>query len=154
MTEKFIFGKIEQTLVDKAINFATQKHAGHLDDDGLDYFSAHLWHVSRIIDTATGGDEEMVAAALLHDTIEDTSTTYEELKEHFGKRIADLVHEVTHEGKKDEYGRYFPRLKTRDGIVLKLADRMSNLLRMDSWPEKRKEQYLRKTKFWKDGSDL
>jgi len=35
------------------------------------------------------------------------------------------------------------------GIILKFADRLSNLSRMNCWPEKRKEQYLRKSKFWK-----
>lgn len=177
MTEKFTVGKIEQltqepqirldqhliatkeihipmpTIVDKAKLFARAKHVGHLDDDGQDYFTAHLWHVASIVEIAKPQDQALVAAAYLHDTLEDTDTTYEELKENFGQRVADLVHEVTHDGEKDNYGRYFPRLKTRDAIVLKLADRISNLLRMDSWPEKRKEQYLRKTKFWKDGTD-
>ena len=62
--------------------------------------------------------------------------------------------EVTHEGQKDEYGYYFPRLKSQTGIMLKLADRLSNISRMQSWSKKRRSHYLRKTKFWKDGGDL
>ena len=57
--------------------------------------------------------------------------------------------EVTHEGRKDEIGYYFPRLKTQRGIVLKFADRISNLSRMESWDDNRKNHYLRKSKFWK-----
>lgn len=146
------FNNKEISLLMKAMRIAAIRHDGQLDDEGKPYMN-HLIHVAMILHQA-GCDAEMVAAGYLHDTIEDTGMTYEELKKEFGKRVVDLVHEVTHEGQKDEYGYYFPRLKTRDGIVLKLADRMSNLLRMDCWPKKRQEQYLRKTKFWKDGSDL
>lgn len=140
-------------MIKKAIKFAKLKHAGQKDDDGLDYFEAHLQHVAEIVQTATE-DVDMICAAYLHDTLEDTATTLEELKDNFGDRIALLVHEVTHEGKKDGYGYYFPRLHSREAILIKLADRMSNLFRMTSWPKKRQEQYLKKTKFWKDGTDL
>lgn len=139
-------------LTEKAFAYAMRIHFGQLDDDGRDYFTAHLQHTASIL-KASGADEEMIAAGYLHDSIEDTDTTYEELKEEFGERVAGLVHEVTHEGKKDSYGHYFPRLKSRDAIVLKLADRMSNLLRMDVWSDKRKAKYLKKTKFWKDGEE-
>lgn len=132
----------------RAAEFARLAHKDQVDDDGLHYFDAHLCHVANIVRACTD-DSEMVAAAYLHDTIEDQGVTYEQLEKEFGPRVAGLVHELTHEGQKDQYGFYFPRLKSRDAIVLKLADRMSNLMRMDSWPEDRKAQYLRKTKFWK-----
>jgi len=133
----------------KAWKFAKDKHAGQKDDTGKDYFKVHCEQVGEIVFRVAPQDTNLVMAALLHDTIEDTNTTYEELKEEFGEDVADLVHEVTHEGKKDWDGYYFPRLKTQRGITLKFADRLSNLSRMESWPEKRKAQYLRKSKFWK-----
>ena len=133
--------------------FVRKKHKDQLDDEGIDYVNAHLWPVARILHHV-GCDKEICMAGLLHDTLEDTNTTYEELVESFGKRVADLVLEVTHEGQADEYGYYFPRLKSKEAIMIKLADRLSNISRMDSWDEKRQSQYLRKTKFWKDGSDL
>ncbi len=108
--------------------------------------------MAHIVTTAID-DDEMVAASYLHDTLEDTDTTYEELKREFGERVANLVHEVTHEGQKDNYGYYFPRLKSKDAIIIKLADRINNLTRMDSWDIARQEHYLQKTRFWKDGSD-
>jgi (p)ppGpp synthase/HD superfamily hydrolase len=61
--------------------------------------------------------------------------------------------EVTHEESNDNFGYYFPRLKTREGIMIKLADRLSNISRMDSWDIARREHYLKKTKFWKDGTE-
>lgn len=136
----------------KAITFARDKHKGHLDDGGKDYFSNHCYKVMMAVETFTD-DYEVIQAAVLHDTIEDTDTTYEELVELFGQRVADLVNEVTHEGKKDGYGYYFPRLDTKDGILIKLCDRASNVSRMGPWNRDRRQQYLKKTIFWKDGSD-
>ena len=132
----------------QAMVFAMNKHAGQLDDDGRDYFSAHLCQVVTILWDVTT-DEDVLMAAVLHDTLEDTNTTYEELVENFGKRVADLVHEVTHDGQADEKGFYFPRLHSKEAIMIKFADRLSNLSRMDSWNPKRQAQYLRKSKFWK-----
>jgi (p)ppGpp synthase/HD superfamily hydrolase len=133
----------------KVIVFAAEKHKGQLDDEGKDYFEAHCCQVAMILAEVAPSDLELIQAALLHDTLEDTETSYKELVENFGARVADLVAEVTHEGKKDEKGYYFPRLKTREGIMLKFADRLSNLSRMSSWPATRQDQYLRKSKFWK-----
>lgn len=92
---------------------------------------------------------DVICAAYLHDTLEDTDTTYDELVKEFGPRVAELVYEVTQEGSKDNYGYYFPRLKSKDAILIKFADRASNIARMDAWPESRKEQYLNKSKFWR-----
>lgn len=132
----------------KAMKFAQDKHKGQLDDDGKDYYIAHLMPVYHIIYQFID-DEEVWMAAILHDTLEDTDTTYDELVEFFGKRVADLVNEVTHDGQPDEKGYYFPRLHSKEGIMIKFADRLSNLSRMDSWGSKRQQQYLRKSKFWK-----
>lgn len=119
-----------------------------MDDCGQPYFFSHIVQVVEILKKITE-DKDILAAAYLHDTIEDTQTTYEEIKENFGHKIADLVMEVTHEGKKDSKGFYFPRLSSKEGILIKFADRLSNLSRMESWDEKRQKNYLMKSKFWK-----
>ncbi|KKN69318.1 hypothetical protein LCGC14_0441770 [marine sediment metagenome] len=137
----------------RAVAFAKEKHKGQLDDSGKDYFYEHLWRVHIAVGTFVD-NEDIECAAILHDIIEDTDTTYEELLEKFGKRVADLVNEVTHEGKKDEHGYYFPRLKTADGILIKLCDRASNVSRMKCWNRHRRQNYLDKSKFWKsDGPE-
>ena len=123
-----------------------------MDDGGGSYFENHIWQVVAIIKQVTK-DKEIIAAAYLHDTLEDTKTTYEELKENFGQRVADIVFEMTHEGKKDEKGYWFPRLKSKDAILVKFADRLSNLSRMDVWDEERQQHYLRKSKFWRSELD-
>ena len=132
--------------------FAEEAHRGQVDDEGLPYFASHILPVVAILQIITK-DIEIIQAGYLHDIIEDTEYTYEDIKNRFGKRVADLVNEVTHEGKKDEVGYYFPRLKTKDGIILKFADRLSNLSRMNSWDEKRQQQYLKKSKFWKSKNE-
>jgi len=132
----------------EAQNFAKLKHAGQLDDEGGDYFEAHLLPVQKAVQIFTD-DVDVIVASVLHDTIEDTPTTYEEIESEFGKRVADLVWEVTHEIREDTGGHYFPRLKSPDAILIKLCDRASNISRMNGWNEDQREHYLKRTKFWR-----
>jgi len=133
-------------LEDKALEFAAEKHKGQLDDQGRPYFFAHIVQVHGLLNEVTD-DEETLCAGLLHDVIEDTETTYEELVHEFNKEIADLVMEMTYEGN-DATGRYFPRLQSRKAIVVKFADRLSNLARMVDWPGDWQQGYLNASKFW------
>ena len=135
-------------MIYKAFIFGAKKHEGQKDDLGKDYFTNHCLQVLKILREVTK-DENVLMAGLLHDTLEDTDTTYNELKKEFGGVIADLVNEVTQEGEKDEKGFYFPRLHSKDAILIKFADRLSNMSRMHVWNEKRQAQYLRKSKFWR-----
>jgi (p)ppGpp synthase/HD superfamily hydrolase len=85
-------------LVEKARKFAELKHKGVFrKGDGtkppVPYF-AHVENVAKLV-KAAGGDEIAQAAAYLHDTVEDTDTTYEDLVREFGKEVADVVLENT-----------------------------------------------------------
>jgi len=133
-------------LEDKALEFASEKHKGQLDDQARPYFFAHIVQVHSILRDVTD-DEEVLCAGILHDTIEDTETTYEELLHEFNREIADLVLELTFQGEK-ETGRYFPLLRSRKAIMVKFADRLSNLARMRDWPGDWQEDYLRQSCFW------
>jgi len=133
--------------VDKALEFASEKHKGQLDDQGRPYFFAHIVQVHSILKDVTA-NEEILCAGILHDVIEDTDTTYDDLIHEFTKPIADLVMELTHEGNW-ETGHYFPRLHSRKAIMVKFADRLSNLSRMDDWPGDRQLKYLEMSKFWR-----
>lgn len=134
--------------LDEVRTFARERHKDQIDDDGLSYYQSHLGVVAALVGLVTT-DEEVIAAAYLHDVVEDTNTTEEELRQVFGDKVADLVMEVTHEGSKDLHGYYFPRLKSKDAIMIKFADRLSNLSRMGSWDNKRVQHYLKRSKFWK-----
>ncbi len=135
-----------ESLVARAMIFANHKHAGQKDDDGLEYI-LHPERVVKILRAVTE-DPELIAAAWLHDTLEDTQTKFEELQAVFGDRIANLVLEVTHEGTK-RTGYTFPRLQSRDAIMIKFADRLDNISRMSGWTAARRRQYLEKSCFWR-----
>jgi (p)ppGpp synthase/HD superfamily hydrolase len=141
--------KMNNAIVSQAIVFGAKTHAGQLDDAGKDYFMTHCWQVYEIVRILYPDDFELQAAALLHDILEDTDVTYETLASEFGVDVANLVQEVTHERRADDSGWYFPHLHSIRGIVLKFADRASNLSRMEGvWDTKHIEKYLKKSKFW------
>lgn len=137
-------------IIEKAKLFATRKHVGQTDDDGLPYIQ-HPQRVVAILEHVTQpADTDVLVAGWLHDTLEDTTTTYMELATEFGYNIAVLVLEVTHRGQKDSKGYYFPNLRSREAIMIKFADRLDNISRMGNWEPKRREQYLAKSRFWKE----
>jgi GTP pyrophosphokinase len=133
-------------LVDKALGFASKQHKGQLDDQGRPYFFAHIVQVYNILLDITE-DEEVLCAGILHDIIEDTPITYNDLIREFNIAIADLVKELTHKGDRST-GYYFPNLKTKKAVLIKFADRLSNLSRMDEWPGDRQQEYLKISRFW------
>ena len=108
-------------LYKKALEFATKKHSGQKRKNGDNYI-IHPIRVSQEVFTET-----QKACALLHDTIEDTSATYEEIEQTFGKQIADIVYALTHH-KDEPYDRYIQRIKQfPDAIQVKIADITDNL---------------------------
>jgi len=133
-------------LEEKALEFASIKHEGQMDDQGRPYFFAHIIQVYSLLKDVTD-DVEVLCAGILHDTIEDTGTSYDELVREFNKEIADLVLELTFQGD-EEVGRYFPLLHSHKAIVVKYADRLSNLVRMVDWPGDWQEGYLKNSVFW------
>lgn len=87
MANKFI----DTDLLDRAIIFAVNAHHNtERRGKGFPYI-VHPMEAVEIVATITP-DQELLAAAALHDTIEDTDVTYEQLREVFGERIANLVH--------------------------------------------------------------
>ena len=76
----------------EAISFAARAHQGHLRKDGRTPYMAHPMRVMMILAAEFGvEDRETLAAAVLHDTIEDTRTDHDDLSEPFGSRVADWV---------------------------------------------------------------
>lgn len=128
--------------------FAEECHRNQVDDCGKSYFHAHILQVVSLTKIVTD-DINTIAAAYLHDVIEDCNITHCEIESRFNSEIADLVLELTHDGDKKS-GYYFPRLKSEKAILIKFADRMSNLSRMQPWDKDRQLHYLKRSKFWKD----
>lgn len=83
---------IDSSLLDRAIRFATEAHANSRRKGKQYPYIVHPLEAMTIVATITN-DQELMAAAVLHDTVEDTDTTVEQLRELFGNRVAQLVKE-------------------------------------------------------------
>lgn len=136
----------QDTIITKAREFAYTAHAGQFRDTPNIPYIEHPKQTAQILSNVTE-DAEVIAAGWLHDVLEDTDITYDELKQEFGARIADLVNEVTNEKNPDKSG-YFPRLHSKEGAMIKFADRLSNLSDMTTWSPNRQQAYINKSKFW------
>ena len=79
-----------ENLLERAIGFAAMKHAGQKRKGTTIPYITHVIEAMEIVCRMTE-DEELRAAAVLHDTLEDTGTAKEELVRNFGQRVADLV---------------------------------------------------------------
>ena len=85
---------LETTFFDKAVKYAVDAHQG-TERRGKGYpYIIHPMEAASIVASITN-DQEMLAAAILHDTVEDTDVTIEQIREHFGDRVAELVQHET-----------------------------------------------------------
>lgn len=87
-----------ENIFDRAVHFALKAHQGQLRKDGGVYI-LHPLEVATIAGTMTN-DLEVLAAAVLHDTVEDTSVTAEDILENFGERVARFVEHETENKRK------------------------------------------------------
>ena len=128
---------LDTELLDRAIIFAVKAHAGtERRGKGFPYI-VHPMEAMEIVSTMTA-DQELLAAAALHDTVEDTDVTVEQLRSEFGDRIADLVDvesDVMDEGVSEEDSwrarkeagiRRLARAG-RDAKIVALGDKLSNM---------------------------
>ncbi len=126
---------IDKNLIEKAYEYAIKKHEGQLRKSG-EPFVIHPIHVAYIV-AGLGLDTQTICAALLHDVVEDTDATYEDIEREFSKEIAEIVEGVTklvtlfktaEEKKAENYKKIFIYMeKDIRVILLKLADRLHNV---------------------------
>jgi len=121
-------------LVSEAADLAACRHNGMARKGrGNEPYINHLAEVANLLATATDGtDAELVAAGWLHDTIEDTETTREELAQKFSKRVAALVVEVTDDMTLPKDQRRQQQIidapkKSSGAKLIKIADKISNI---------------------------
>ena len=91
-----------KSIVEKAINFATAAHQGQTRKYDNEPYIVHPIAVSKMVADMTN-DPEMIAAAVLHDVVEDTEVTGEEIHKLFGDRVAELVYDLTDQFTKENY---------------------------------------------------
>jgi GTP diphosphokinase / guanosine-3',5'-bis(diphosphate) 3'-diphosphatase len=147
----------------KALSFAAHKHRDQRRKDAE--ASPYINHPIALAEVLAGEggitDLEVLAAALLHDTIEDTATTLEELREHFGGRIAGMVAEVTDDKELPKTERKRLQIEHAAGIspgakLVKLADKICNLRDVAgrppaNWDLERRREYFEWAKQVIDG---
>jgi myo-inositol-1(or 4)-monophosphatase len=128
---------IDTELLDRAIIFAVRAHAG-IERRGKGFpYIVHPMEAVEIVATMTP-DQELLAAAALHDTVEDTDTTVEQIRAEFGDRVAELVaaeSDEPHESR-DSVENWRARKQTaidrlaaasRDVKIVALGDKLSNM---------------------------
>jgi (p)ppGpp synthase/HD superfamily hydrolase len=134
-------------LVSEAADLAARRHNGmQRKGRGSEPYINHLAEVANLLSVATdGADAELVAAGWLHDTIEDTKTTHQELAGIFGDRVAALVVEVTDDmtlPKEERRKRQIDTApkKTLSAKLIKIADKISNV-RARILPNQNKDEH-------------
>ena len=139
----------------KAIAFAAGKHSGQRRKDvAASPYINHPIAVATVL--ATEGevsDEVILLAAALHDTVEDTETTFEELEEHFGLEVTDLVRELTDDkllGKMERKRLQIEHAAQSSDRAkqLKIADKICNIRDISvcppaDWSLERRAEYLK-----------
>lgn len=146
--------KSELALLLKALAFAAHKHRDQRrkDPDASPYINHPIALADVLVNEGAVSDVEVLCAALLHDTVEDTATTRQELEEIFGPRIARIVAEVTDDKRlsKPERKRLQVEHATRlspEAKLVKLADKICNLRDVAerppaSWDLARRREYF------------
>lgn len=156
--DRFSGAELEEVL--RAYEFAASAHAGQTRLSG-EPFVVHCVEVARML-SDLGLDPHTVAAALLHDVVEDTKVALGDLRESFGAEVARLVDGVTKLGYIDTMSKMGSRDIERQEaeslrkmflaivddvrvVLIKLADRLHNMRTLGSLPQERRERIARET---------
>jgi len=137
----------------KALRWATHAHSGQKRRSGEAYIQ-HPKEVARFVKQFKKSNnlDALISAAYLHDTIEDTDTTYKDLVKQFGALVAGMVKELTSDKKTIEAlgkGEYIAQKMAKMSswaLVVKLADRLANVQDMDNQSPEFQKKYANQTK--------
>ncbi|HLM10218.1 MAG TPA: bifunctional (p)ppGpp synthetase/guanosine-3',5'-bis(diphosphate) 3'-pyrophosphohydrolase, partial [Thermoleophilaceae bacterium] len=146
--------RVDRSLVERAFVFACERHAEQRRASGEE-FIVHPVGVAKIcagmrLDTAT------LCAALLHDTVEDTSASLDEVREEFGDEIGQLVDGVTKlsgvtfQSRDDRQAENYRKMMVAMAqdirvILIKLADRLHNMRTLDAMPKPKQQEKAKET---------
>jgi GTP diphosphokinase / guanosine-3',5'-bis(diphosphate) 3'-diphosphatase len=146
--------KLNREAVERSFAFACERHADQRRKSGEDFIT-HPVEVAKIC-AGLRLDTETLCAALLHDTVEDTSASLEEVREEFGESIAQLVDGVTklteitfqsrdaHQA--ENYRKMMVAMATDVRVILiKLADRLHNMRTLEALPKQKQMEKARET---------
>ena len=148
------FNPKDQAYINRAFQYAYNGHNGQNRKSGEPYIT-HPLHVALYL-CELNFDKETIAAALLHDLIEDTDISYEDLKKEFGEEVADIVDGVTkldkikyssnEEAKADAIRKMVIAMsKDIRVLILKLADRLHNIQTIEYHQDWKQEKIANET---------
>jgi guanosine-3',5'-bis(diphosphate) 3'-pyrophosphohydrolase len=141
-------------LILKAAHFSAQKHSTQRrkDENASPYINHPISVALAIAQIGGVDDPEILAAALLHDTLEDTETTPEELEAEFGKKVCEYVLDVSDDKtlpKDERKRRQIEHAKkiSKGAALIKLGDKISNVTDVinsppEDWDINRRKEYL------------
>ena len=128
------------SIVESAKAYAASHHGTQRYGKGeLSFpYTKHLGDVAAVVEEflhlreGVGDGSHLIAAAWLHDTVEDTSVTFENVLEEFGRNIARIVFAVSNEpgkNRRERHERTYPKIRAagRDALIVKLSDRIANV---------------------------
>uniref|UniRef100_A0A1Y1M6C2 Guanosine-3',5'-bis(diphosphate) 3'-pyrophosphohydrolase MESH1 n=1 Tax=Photinus pyralis TaxID=7054 RepID=A0A1Y1M6C2_PHOPY len=151
-----------ETLI-KCINFAAVKHRDQrrLDPEDTPYINHPIGVAYILTNEAKVTDINVIQAAILHDTVEDTNTTFTEIEEHFGSKVCSIVAEVTDDKSLPKHERKALQIEhaptcSPEAKLVKLADKLYNLRDLEravprKWTADRVKQYFNWSKKVVDG---
>lgn len=124
-------------LLDKAIVFATREHEGQYRKGTKIPYILHPLEAAAIVGTMTT-DDELIAGAVLHDVVEDTETTVEDIREPFGERVAQLVASESENKREDQAAESTWKIRKMETLehlqnapvavkMITLGDKLSNI---------------------------
>lgn len=151
---KYIHDADSLALIEKAYHFADQKHEGQVRKSGDPYIS-HCIGVAEILAELQAGPIT-ICAGLLHDTIEDTPTTKDEIEKNFGKEVAVLVEALTKVTRLSDYKNveftaenhrkiFVAMAKDVRVIIVKLSDRLHNMRTLQFQPREKQIRISKET---------
>ncbi len=136
------------------VYFAAQKHRDQRrkDESASPYINHPIMVANQLVEIAKVTDVEILAGALLHDTVEDTDTTPQELEALFGTRVRELVEAVTDDKSLPKQKRKQLQIEHASSLspgaaLIKISDKIANLKDLAhsppcGWDSARKQQYL------------
>jgi guanosine-3',5'-bis(diphosphate) 3'-pyrophosphohydrolase len=145
---------VDKELLERAFYFAAEKHEGQQRRSGEDFIH-HPWGAAKIC-AELRLDEQTIAAALLHDVVEDTDTDIKEVRADFGDEIAQLVDGVTkltrvqfqsrEQAEAENYRKMIVAMAHDVRVILvKLADRLHNMRTAEFWGRQKQIQKAKET---------
>lgn len=154
----FIQAKPESVeLINKAFAVAREAHEGVVRKSGEPYI-LHPIAVAQIVSKMLPGDAESIACALLHDVVEDTDYTVEDMKRLFNPSMANIIDGLTKigsmaaEGESQQAANFQKTLLTIEDdfrtIFIKLADRLHNMRTLDSMPKHKQHKIASETTYF------